>query len=84
MWAAFTGIFATVPPLMQSSNTGGKYNKKVEILRNCLPPNAVIARPALLKFIRLIKNINFLQVKLNSYLSSKINSASIVRFPHFS
>ena len=77
MWSAFTGIFATVPPLISQNNSGGKYNKKVEILRNCLPPGAVIARPALVKFIKLLKNVNFLQVKP---LENFINCADCLIF----
>ena len=83
LWSAAIGVYATAVPLSSGSSGRGGFKKaQVEPLRNLLPANAVISRPALLTFVKLIRNPNVLQVyaKFQRSLFKAISLSKIYSF----
>uniref|UniRef100_H2YCB8 INTS8 TPR repeats domain-containing protein n=1 Tax=Ciona savignyi TaxID=51511 RepID=H2YCB8_CIOSA len=64
MWSATITIFAAPTSLAPSSARGQK-KPTSEIIRNLLPPSAILPRPAFIDFIKLLKNTSLLQIMVS-------------------
>lgn len=63
LWSAAITIFQSMAASnLTGSGRSGQKKVQLEPVRNLLPPNAIISRPALVEFVKLIKNPSILQV----------------------